>query len=67
MKGTIMYTLYYKHVVNQIQADFPEYKPSKKEMFKAIAADTLILVGAVSVVAGAALLINSKDEEDTNS
>ena len=59
-----MFTLYYKHVVKTIQTIDPEYKPTKKELFKAIASDTLVLAGIASVVAGSVILLNNKDEEN---
>ena len=65
MKGTTIFTLYYKHVVKTMQAINPEYKPTKKELVKAIASDALVLVGAASVVAGVVIIINSNDEENT--
>lgn len=62
-----MFTLYHNYVVKSIQTIDPDYTPTKKEKFKAHAADVLVLVGAVSVAVGAYMLVNnSDDKEETN-
>lgn len=63
---TTMFTLYYKHVVKTMQTIDPEYQPTKKELFKAIASDALILVGVGTAAVGVSMLINNSASEDDN-